>query len=148
MGHPRQRIGDAVNIPLSVDGDTGFGNTINVGRTVRLLERAGASSISIEDQVSPKRCGHFAGKAVISVSEMVQKIKAAVDARVSENTLITARTDARAVEGLDRALERAQRYKEAGADTLFVEAPTSIDELARIPATVPGIHSCNMGRQG
>lgn len=137
-------IRDAVGIPLNVDADTGFGNALNVGRTVRLLERAGASIISIEDQVSPKRCGHFAGKAVISAPEMVQKIKAALDARVSADTLICARTDARAVEGMDRALERAQLYKEAGADTLFVEAPTSIEELARIPATVPGVHSCNM----
>ncbi|QQN67166.1 oxaloacetate decarboxylase [Bradyrhizobium diazoefficiens] len=137
-------IRDAISIPLGVDGDTGFGNAVNVGRTVRLLERAGASSISLEDQVSPKRCGHFAGKAVIPASEMVQKIKAALDARVSPDTLISARTDARAVEGLDRALERAQLYKEAGADTLFVESPISVDELARIPASVPGVHSCNM----
>lgn len=137
-------ISDAVNIPFDADADTGFGNAVNVGRTVRLLERAGAKSISIEDQVSPKRCGEFAGKAVISPSEMVQKIKAAVDARVSEDTLIAARTDAMAVEGLDRALERAQLYKEAGADRLSVYAPATVEALTKITATVPGVHSCNM----
>lgn len=137
-------IRDAVSIPFDVDADTGFGNAVNVGRTVRLLERAGAPSISLEDQVSPKRCGEFYGKAVISSSEMVQKIKAAVDARASEDTLIGARTDAAGVEGFDRALERAQLYKEAGADRLFVYAPATAEALTKITATVPGIHSCNM----
>ena len=137
-------IRDAVSVSIAVDADTGFGNAINVGRTVRLLERAGADSITIEDQVSPKRCGHFQGKAVISAAEMVQKIKAAVDARKSPKTLIQARTDARATEGLDAALDRARAYQEAGADLLFVEAPLSLEELARIPAEVPGVHTCNM----
>lgn len=137
-------IRDAVECDIAVDADTGFGNPVNVRRTVRELERAGANTIIIEDQVSPKRCGHFVGKAVISKEDMVQKIKAAVDARSEATTLIQARTDARAVEGLDGALDRARAYLEAGADMLFVEAPISLDELARIPKEVPGIHVCNM----
>jgi 2-methylisocitrate lyase-like PEP mutase family enzyme len=134
---------DAVEIPILADADTGFGNALNVRRTVRMMERAGANAILIEDQVFPKRCGHFENKSVIPKAEMVQKIKAAVDARTSD-MLLLARTDARAVEGLDAALERAAAYQEAGAELLFVEAPTSIEELARIPKAVPGSHLCNM----
>jgi 2-methylisocitrate lyase-like PEP mutase family enzyme len=126
------RIAETVDIPLVVDGDTGFGNAVNTYRTVRLLERAGASAIQIEDQVFPKKCGHFAGKAVISADEMTQKIHAAVDARQNDETVIIARTDARAVSSLDEAFERAERYREAGADVLFVEAPESRDELRTI----------------
>lgn len=137
-------IRDAVGIPLLVDADTGFGNAVNVARTVRVLERAGGNLIQFEDQVFPKKCGHFEGKQVISRAEMVQKIKAAVDARHDEDTLILARTDARAVEGLDAALERMAAYRDAGADILFVEAPASIDELAAIPRAVAGPHFCNM----
>jgi len=130
-------IADAVSLPLIVDADTGFGNAVNMVRTVRMLERAGASGIQIEDQVFPKKCGHFAGKHVIAADEMVQKIKAAVDARRDPSLQIIARTDARAIEGLDRALERANAYIEAGADVTFVEAPTSLEELARIAKELP-----------
>jgi 2-methylisocitrate lyase-like PEP mutase family enzyme len=126
-------ISDAVALPLVVDADTGFGNAVNVVRTVRVLERAGAAGLQIEDQVCPKKCGHFAGKAVIGVDEMVQKVKAAVDARRDHDLQIVARSDARAVEGLDRAIARAQAYIEAGADVAFVEAPANLAELARIP---------------
>jgi 2-methylisocitrate lyase-like PEP mutase family enzyme len=126
------RIAETVDIPLVVDGDTGFGNAVNTYRTVRLLERAGASAIQIEDQVFPKKCGHFEGKAVISADEMTQKIHAAVDARQNDETVIIARTDARAVSSLDEAFDRAERYREAGADVLFVEAPESRDELRTI----------------
>ena len=125
-------IRDAVALPLIVDADTGFGNALNVRQTVRTLERAGANAIQLEDQVTPKKCGHFAGKAVIEADEMVGKVKAAVDARASADFLVIARTDARAVHGLDDALARAQRYADAGADVTFVEAPTDLDELARI----------------
>jgi len=137
-------IREAVSIPLIADADTGFGNAVNVMRTVRLFERAGASCIMLEDQTFPKRCGHFEGKAVESLEEMTQKIKAAVDARASADTLIMARTDSRAVEGFERSLERMRAYRDAGADILFVEAPASLDELARIPREAPGIHVCNM----
>lgn len=127
------RIRDAVDVPLIVDADTGFGNAINVRHTIRTLERAGADCVQLEDQVSPKRCGHFSGKAVIGADEMVGKIKAAVDARRSEDFLIMARTDARAIDGFDAAVERAQQYAEAGADVLFVEALESADEVSRLP---------------
>jgi 2-methylisocitrate lyase-like PEP mutase family enzyme len=135
---------DAVEIPMIVDIDTGFGNAVNVARTVKTLERAGASAFQIEDQTFPKRCGHFEGKDVIPAAEMVQKIKAAVDARKDQDVMILARTDARAVDGLQAALDRANAYREAGADMLFVEAPQSVEELAAIPREVPGIHICNM----
>jgi 2-methylisocitrate lyase-like PEP mutase family enzyme len=135
---------DAVDIPMIVDIDTGFGNAINVGRTVKTIERAGASGFQLEDQTFPKRCGHFEGKSVIPKAEAVQKIKAAVDARRDPDVMILARTDARAVEGLNGALDRANAYREAGADLLFVEAPQSVEELAAIPREVPGIHICNM----
>ncbi|MBN7795525.1 isocitrate lyase/PEP mutase family protein [Parahaliea mediterranea] len=127
------RIRDAVEVPLLVDADTGFGNAVNVRHTIRTLERAGADCVQLEDQVSPKRCGHFNGKAVIEADEMIGKIKAAVDARRSEDLLIMARTDARAIDGFDAAVERAQRYAEAGADILFVEALESADEVRRMP---------------
>lgn len=123
------RVADVVQIPLVVDADTGFGNAINMARTVRQLERAGASALQIEDQVFPKKCGHFAGKAVVPAQEMVQKIHAAVDARVSEDLYIIARTDARALVSLDEAIDRAGMFQEAGADALFVEAPVSVEEL-------------------
>lgn len=118
--------------PLIVDGDTGFGNAINVWHTVRTLERSGASGIQIEDQDFPKRCGHFEGKSVISAAEMVQKIRAATDARQDGNFQIIARTDAYATEGLQGALERAEAYIEAGADMTFVEAPTQFSEIKEI----------------
>jgi 2-methylisocitrate lyase-like PEP mutase family enzyme len=136
-------IREAVTVPVIVDADTGFGNALNMARTVRLLERAGANAIQIEDQVFPKRCGHFDGKEVIPSPEMVGKIKAAADARHDSGMMIIARTDSRA-EGFDAALARAAAYAEAGADALFVEAPQSLDELRRIPQAVPGIHIANM----
>lgn len=126
-------IADSVALPLIVDADTGFGNAVNMVRTVRVLERAGAAGIQIEDQVFPKKCGHFKGKAIIPLDEMVQKVKAALDSRRDQNLQIIVRTDAVAVEGLDRAIERAQAFIEAGADATFVEAPTTLDQLTRIP---------------
>jgi 2-methylisocitrate lyase-like PEP mutase family enzyme len=137
-------ISDAVALPLVVDADTGFGNAVNVVRTVRVLERAGAAGLQIEDQVFPKKCGHFAGKAVIAVDEMVQKVKAAVDARRDHDLQIIARSDAHAVEGLDRAIARARAYIEAGADVAFVEAPTNLAELARIPRELAAPHVANI----
>ncbi len=124
---------DAVALPLIVDADTGFGNAINVGRTVQLLERSGANAIQLEDQEFPKRCGHFSGKSVVSRNEMVQKIRAAVDARVDSDLVIVARTDAIALNGFDDAIERAQAYIEAGADMTFVEAPRTPEQIADIP---------------
>jgi 2-methylisocitrate lyase-like PEP mutase family enzyme len=122
---------NVVDLPIVVDADTGFGNAVNVAHTVRMLESAGASAIQLEDQKTPKRCGHFSGKEIVSTEEMVNKIKSAVDAR-RQNMLVIARTDARAVEGLEQALERAHRYVEAGADVMFVEAPETIDEVREI----------------
>lgn len=142
------RISDSVSIPMVVDADTGFGNAINVGRTVRQFERAGASALQLEDQVFPKKCGHFDGKEVIPAREMVQKIHAAVDARSSEELLIIARTDVRAVSTLEEALERSQMYKEAGADLLFVEAPTSVEELRLIGQKLDGPLVANMVEGG
>lgn len=141
-------MAEVVSIPLVVDADTGFGNALNVQRTVRQLERAGASAIQLEDQVSPKKCGHFAGKEVISLEEMVGKVHAAVDARLSEDMLVIARTDALSTEGLEAACERAAAYSEAGADILFVEAPTTTEQMAHIVRTVPGLHMANMVEGG
>lgn len=125
-------IRDRVDANLIVDADTGYGNALNVERTVRLLERAGANAIQIEDQGFPKRCGHLDDKTLIPAPEMAGKIKAAIDARQSKDTLIIARTDAVAVEGFEQAVERALTYKDAGADVLFVEAPKAREELAKI----------------
>ena len=127
-------IRDRVEARLVVDADTGYGNALNVQRTVRLLERAGANAIQIEDQDIPKRCGHLDDKMLVSAQEMAGKIKAAVDARTSRDTLIIARTDALAGEGFDRALARVALYRDAGADVLFVEAPRQHEELSRIGA--------------
>jgi 2-methylisocitrate lyase-like PEP mutase family enzyme len=125
------RIAEAVNLPLIVDADTGFGNAVNTWRTMKVLERAGASAIQLEDQDFPKRCGHFNGKGVIPLGEMLPKIKAAADAR-TKDTLIIARTDALAVDGLDAALERAEAFIAAGADMTFVEAPRDAGQMRRI----------------
>ena len=125
-------VTDRIKIPIIVDADTGFGNALNVQRTIRNFERAGAAAIQIEDQSFPKRCGHLDGKVLIKTDEMVGKVKAAVDARKTSDTLIIARTDARAVEGLQEAIDRAHTYEEAGADILFIEAPRSVDELKLI----------------
>jgi 2-methylisocitrate lyase-like PEP mutase family enzyme len=131
-------IRDRVEADLIVDADTGYGNALNVQRTVRSFERAGATAIQIEDQGFPKRCGHLDDKALISTDEMVGKIRAAVDARRSERTLIVARTDAAAIEGLAAALDRAARYRDAGADMLFIEAPTGKEQLGQITHTIGG----------
>jgi 2-methylisocitrate lyase-like PEP mutase family enzyme len=133
MAEHTARIRDAVELPLIVDADTGFGNALNTYHAVRTLERAGADCIQLEDQVSPKRCGHFSGKDVISTEEMLGKIKAAVDARRDVGTLIMARTDACATLGFEAAIERAQRFSEAGADILFVEAVTHAEEIRALP---------------
>src|SRR3984893_18474878 len=127
-------IGD---LPLIADADTGYGNPINVRRTVHEYERAGVAAIHIEDQVWPKKCGHMEGKQVIPLDEMVQKIRAAVDARQDPDFVVIARTDANAVYGLEDALRRGQAYREAGADVIFIEAPRSMEELRAIAQTVP-----------
>lgn len=127
-----RRIFDATGLPIYADADTGYGNAISVRRTVREFERAGAAAIMIEDQITPKRCGMLAGKALVPHWEMVDKIRSAVDARVDGDLVIVARTDARAVEGLESAIERAQAYVEAGADAIFVEGPRTQDEAATL----------------
>ena len=131
-----QYITDAVQVPVIVDADTGFGNALSVSRVVRALERAGAAAAQLEDQEFPKRCGHFDGKRVVSTEEMVGKIKAAVDARASDQFLIVGRTDARAELGLEEALERADRFVEAGADIIMVEAPLTLEEYAEVARRV------------
>jgi 2-methylisocitrate lyase-like PEP mutase family enzyme len=132
-------IRDRVNAHLVVDADTGYGNALNVARSVRLLERAGANAIQIEDQDYPKRCGHLDDKALIPEQEMVGKIKAALDSRHSRETLVIARTDAIAVDGFERAMARAAAYRDIGADILFVEAPKTRAELQRIPPALKGV---------
>jgi 2,3-dimethylmalate lyase len=127
-----RRIAQAVKVPVIADADNGYGNPINVIRTVKEFEAAGVSAVHIEDQVIPKKCGHMEDKQVIDTSEMVEKVRAAVEARHSEEFVIIARTDARAVEGMGRALERARLYREAGADVLFVEAPQSEEEISAV----------------
>jgi len=131
-------ITDRIDTPVIVDADTGFGNALNVQRTVRGFERAGAAAIQLEDQSFPKRCGHLDGKTLVPSQEMVGKIKAALDARQNDDTLIIARTDARAVEGLDAALDRAEMYKDAGANILFIEAPQSLEEMQMLTARFAG----------
>lgn len=138
------RIRDTVSVPLLVDADTGFGNALNVYHTVRTLERAGADCIQLEDQVAPKRCGHFSGKEVISTEEAVSKIKAAVDARRDPDLLVMARTDAATTHGFEAAVERAQKFAEAGADILFVEAVTRPEEVRALPQRLPKPQLMNM----
>ena len=125
-------IRERIDLPLVVDGDTGFGNALNVQRTVRLFERMGASGIQLEDQTMPKRCGHLEGKQLVPVAEMQGKIHAALDARSDQNTVIVARTDAIAVDGIEEALDRGAAYIEAGADVLFVESPLNDAMLAEV----------------
>nr|WP_297381722.1 isocitrate lyase/PEP mutase family protein [uncultured Roseateles sp.] len=138
------RIRDAVALPLIVDADTGFGNALNVRHAVRTLERAGADCIQFEDQVAPKRCGHFSGKEVIPTEDAVSKIKAAVDARRDPDLMIMARTDACATLGFEAAVERALRFAEAGADLLFVEAVTTPDQIRALPGRLPVPQLMNM----
>lgn len=140
------RISDVTTLPLLVDIDTGFGNAVNVHRTMRLLERAGASAVQLEDQVFPKKCGHFAGKDVIPLPEMLSKLKAALDSREDGDLQVIARTDAAAVEGMDRAIERAHAFIETGADIVFVEAPTTRHDIERIAALpVPQVMNIVIG---
>jgi 2,3-dimethylmalate lyase len=133
------RIADCVDIPVIADADTGYGNPLNVIRTVAAYEAAGVAGIHLEDQVSPKKCGHLDGKQVIPAAEMAQKVRAAVEARTQPEFVIIARTDARAMEGLDAAIERARMYRDAGADVLFVEAVLNEDEAAAVADTFPGV---------
>src|SRR5215470_11277146 len=136
MADAVRRMAQRVRIPVVADGDTGHGDLHNVARTVREFEHAGAAGILLEDQVTPKRCGHFEGKQVIPTEQMLLKLRAALDARRDPDFLIVARTDARAVEGIEAALERANRYGVAGADVCFIEAPQSRQELELIPREV------------
>ena len=125
-------IVEAVNVPVIADADTGFGNAVNVMRTLREYEKAGVAAIQLEDQVAPKKCGHMTGRQVVSKEEMVGKIKAAVDVRTDPDLMIIARTDARTVHGIGEALERAKAYEEAGADILFIESPETVEEMKQI----------------
>jgi len=134
-----RRIAQAVDVPVISDADTGYGNPLNVIRTVQEYELAGVSAIHIEDQVTPKKCGHMENKQVVPAAEMSEKIHAAVEARSSGDFLVIARTDARAVEGLDSALRRARAYREAGADVLFIEAPQNEDEIAQVARAFPAV---------
>lgn len=131
-----RRVADACDLPVICDADTGYGNALNVIRTVREFERAGVAAIRLEDQEIPKRCGHFTGKTLVTVEEMVGKLKAALDTRDDPDFLIIARTDARSVDGFDAALDRVAAYAEAGTDMVFVEAPQSVEEFAAIPKAV------------
>lgn len=137
------RISDVCQLPLIVDMDTGFGNALNAYHTVQRLERAGAAGIQIEDQVFPKKCGHFTGKAVVPIEEMLGKLKACLDARHDDNMVIVARTDARAVEGFEAAMDRAHRMIETGADVIFVEAPETAEEIHAI-GQLPGAKLINL----
>lgn len=143
-----RRIVDATDLPVIADIDTGYGNPLNVSRTVREFSRAGAAALQIEDQLSPKRCGHFDGKSVIPREEMISKIKAALDSRLDPDLVIIARTDARATEGFMESIERANIYAEAGADLTFVEAPRTLEELAQIPKLIPCRQVANMVENG
>lgn len=142
------QIVEAVTIPVIADADTGYGNAINVGRTVREFERQGVSAIHLEDQTAPKRCGHLEGKELVSAAEMVSKLHAALDARGGTRMKIIARTDARAVRGVDEAIARATLYREAGADLTWVEAPETMDEINQIARSVPGPLVINMFHGG
>jgi 2-methylisocitrate lyase-like PEP mutase family enzyme len=142
------RMADAVSIPVVVDADTGYGELLSVRRSVRELERAGAAAIQIEDQVAPKRCGHFDGQQLISVGDMMAKISIAVDSRRDGDLAIIARTDARSVDGFDAAVDRANAYVKAGADVVFVEAPRTLEELLSLPALIDAPLMANMVEGG
>lgn len=148
MVHRAAQLADASELPLICDADTGYGNALNVMRTVREYERAGVAGIHIEDQEMPKRCGHFMGKSLIEKSEMVGKLKAALDAREDEDFVIIARTDARTAEGFDEALDRAHAYAEAGADVIFFESPRSVEELTAVPKAIDKPVLANMVETG
>jgi 2-methylisocitrate lyase-like PEP mutase family enzyme len=138
----------AIDVPLIADGDTGYGNPLNVRRTVKEYERAGVNAIQLEDQDFPKKCGHFEGKRLISAPEFATKVEAAVEARESEDFLIIARTDAIAVDGIEEAIKRARLYDEAGADVLFVEAPTERAQMREVTSAAPGPHLANLAAKG
>jgi len=144
MAECASRIVDAVDIPVFADGDTGHGNVTNVIRTVQLFEKAGTAGLLLEDQVSPKRCGHMSGKQVVPPQEMAAKLEAALDTRTDPDFVIMARTDALAVNGIDDAIFRANLYREVGADAIFVEAPTSVEQMRRIRAEVDAPQLANM----
>ena len=144
MSHALRRMTSRVDIPIIADGDNGHGDLRNVARTVAEFERAGAAGIILEDQQSPKRCGHFSGKQLIPADEMVAKLQMALQTRQDPNLVIVARPDARAVEGLQSAMERGARYLETGVDVCFVEAPQSREELAAIPTSLGGLQMANM----
>jgi len=139
MADNARRIVQAVDVPVIADADTGYGNAINVIRTVQAYENAGVAALHIEDQLAPKKCGHMEGKQLIPATEMVEKLRAAVAARSSPDLVVIARTDARAVEGIEAALERAHRYREAGADLLFFEAPESEGDIERVATALRGV---------
>ena len=143
-----KNIVDVTSVPIIADADTGYGNAINVTRTVREFESIGVAGIHLEDQVTPKKCGHYEGKLLVTEQEMVKKIEAAVESRADSNFVIIARTDARAVEGLDRAIQRGKRYLEAGADMLFIEAPQSIEEIRTIAESLSVPLLINMFKGG
>jgi carboxyvinyl-carboxyphosphonate phosphorylmutase len=144
MVNQARYIADAVDIPLFVDGNTGHGNVTNVARTVKLFENAGVAGLFIEDQVFPKRCGHMEGKQVIPTEEMIVKIKAAVDVRTDDDLMLMARTDSLAVYGIDEAIERGNRFAEAGADIIFIEALPSVEDMRRVCREVKAPMSANM----
>lgn len=139
MAHQASRLADAVSVPVIADADTGFGNSLNIRRTVRLYEKAGVAAIQIEDQVSPKKCGHMENKQVVEKGEMTERLRTAATARSDGSLVIIARTDARAVHGLDEALRRGEAYLAAGADALFIEAPQSDEELQKVCETFRGV---------
>ncbi|MEE6209934.1 isocitrate lyase/PEP mutase family protein [Salarchaeum sp. III] len=143
-----RQIAGVLDVPLIADADTGYGNAVNVRRTVTEYERAGVNAIQLEDQEFPKKCGHFEGKRVAPAGEFAAKVEAATDARESEDFLVIARTDALATDGVDAAIERANLYREAGADVLFVEAPTDSDQMERITKAVDGPLVANMAAKG
>ncbi len=143
-----ERMCEAVDVPVVADIDTGFGNALNARRTVRAFERAGVAAVQIEDQVFPKRCGHFAGKDVIPLPEMLGKLRAVLDARTDGDLVVVARTDALATDGLDAAVERALAFVDVGADVIFVEAPPSRDSLAALPGRIPAPLVANMVEGG
>jgi len=143
-----RNIAGVTSLPVICDVDTGYGNALNVTRTIREFESAGIAGIQMEDQVIPKKCGHIEGKQLVSKNEMVQKIRAAVDSRRDPNFVVIARTDAVAVEGLDSAISRGLAYKEAGADIIFVEAPRSVEDMRRVTSAIPGLHMANMVEKG
>lgn len=148
MVNQARYIAESVDLPLFVDGDTGHGNVTNVARTVRQFENAGVAGLFIEDQVFPKRCGHMEGKQVIPTEEMITKIKAAVDARMDDDLMLMARTDSLAVYGIDEAIERGNRFAEAGADIIFIEAPPSVEDMRRVCREVKAPMSGNMVEGG